>query len=236
MAVYALAVLDEGRRAVSASKDGTLRVWDLGVEPVPEPDFAHAAAVDALAARTGIAVSGARDRCLAVWELETGRAIRHWDAHAGREFHEGWVTAVALDPDGDTIHSAGQDGALKTWTADGTPVDAVQGDWGSSENTALARDVPLLVGGYGSYGDARLSFWRPGRKTRLGRVKVGQAVPRSASRPAAASRSPPTSTAASSWSIRRRAACSGPRKAEKGAATTRRTSRSALTAGGRSSA
>lgn len=176
MAVYGLALFDAGRRAISVSKDSTARVWDLDAKPVEETGFRHGGAVDALAVRAeaGIAASGSRDRTIGVWELDTGSALRHWEAHAGEELHEGWIQAIALSPAGDLVHSAAKDGSLKTWAvADGRLVDSVDGDWGSQGNMALAHDAPLLAGDDGGWDNARLSFWRPGRKTKVAGLKVG---------------------------------------------------------------
>lgn len=172
MAVYGLAIFDRGRRAISVSKDGTARVWDLDAEPPDETDtdFRHGGAVDALTAQAeaGIAASGSRDRVIGLWDLTTGAHLCHWTAHAGEELHEGWIQAISLTPSGERVHSAAKDGTLKTWNvADGRLVHSLDGDWDAQGDVALARDVPLLAGDDGGWETVRLSFWRPGRKTKL---------------------------------------------------------------------
>lgn len=54
-----------------------------------------------------IIIGGERD--ITLWEVETGRRV------ATLEGHGGWVTTLALSPDGSTLASAANDGALKLW-------------------------------------------------------------------------------------------------------------------------
>ena len=160
MAVYALAVF--GSRAISVSKDGTARVWDLDAEPGEEPELEHVAAVDAVAVRAGVAVSGGRDRRIAVWDPDTGAAVRRWDAHRPGGLHEGWIETIALTPAADVVLSAGRDGTLRTWTLDGAAVSDLVGDWRSNGTVALAADEPLAVSHAHDFeDDTPVALWRP---------------------------------------------------------------------------
>ena len=72
-AVWALALLPDGR-ALSASDDGTLRLWDLatGESRVLE---GHTGTVSALAVLPdGRALSGSSDGTLRLWDLESGES------------------------------------------------------------------------------------------------------------------------------------------------------------------
>jgi hypothetical protein len=76
--VNAVALTADGKRAVSGSDDGTLRVWDLEGNQAPRVLQGHTRGVRAVAltADGKRAVSGSYDRTLRVWDLEVTRLCR----------------------------------------------------------------------------------------------------------------------------------------------------------------
>ena len=72
----------DGRRAVSASEDNTLKVWDLESGRALRTLEGHSACVSGVAVTPDgkRAVSASEDKTLKVWDLET----RPRAAHAGR--------------------------------------------------------------------------------------------------------------------------------------------------------
>ena len=79
-----MAVSPDGRRAVSASDDKTLKVWDLesGRELRTlqgHSDWVNGVAVSPDGRR---AVSASDDKTLKVWDLETGRELRTLEGHS----------------------------------------------------------------------------------------------------------------------------------------------------------
>jgi WD40 repeat protein len=117
IAAVAIGELDSRPVAVSASQDGTVRVWDLErCLPVGEPlrgheDVVNAVSMGELDGRP-IAVSGSNDATLRVWDLERGAQIGQ-PLHG----HEGWIAGVAFgDIDGSPIAvSASEDQTLRVW-------------------------------------------------------------------------------------------------------------------------
>jgi WD40 repeat protein len=120
--VNAVAVTPDGRRAVSAAADWTLRVWDLetGGELARltghERGFlahpaGHEGGVLAVAVTPDVrrAVSASEDQTLRVWDLETGRQLAYLTGHEGR------VNAVVVTTDGRRAVSASDDGTLRVW-------------------------------------------------------------------------------------------------------------------------
>ncbi len=109
--VNACTVTPDGRRVVSASRDRTLKVWDLAsgrteVTLEGHADWVNACAVIPDGRRV---VSASYDGTLKVWDLASGRAEVTLEGHAD------WVTACAVTPDGWRVVSASADKTLKVW-------------------------------------------------------------------------------------------------------------------------
>jgi WD40 repeat protein len=83
--VNGVAVTPDGQRAVSASSDKTLKVWDLKTGRKLCTLKGHSASVDdvAVTADGQRAVSVSSDQTLKVWDLETRRALRTLEWHSG---------------------------------------------------------------------------------------------------------------------------------------------------------
>jgi WD40 repeat protein len=112
--VYSVALTPDGRRAISASWDRTLKVWDLDYgQPLitldGHTDMILGAAVTPDGRR---AISASWDRTLGVWDLESGRMVLRLDGHTGH------VNGVAVAPDGMRAVSASDDRTLKVWDLD----------------------------------------------------------------------------------------------------------------------
>src|SRR5215469_3154389 len=109
--VSAVAVTPDGQRAVSASYDKTLKVWDLGSGRELHTLTGHADRVVAVAVtRDGQrAVSASDDGTLKVWDLGNGRELHMFTGHAS------YVSAVAVTPDGQRVVSASWDHTLNVW-------------------------------------------------------------------------------------------------------------------------
>jgi WD40 repeat protein len=108
---WAIAMTPDGKRAVSAYSDNTLRVWDLENGRVLRTLGGHSGIVSGVAvtAEGNLAVSSSRDNKLKVWDLDTGSLLHTLIGHTG------WVNAVAVTPDGKRAVSASWDRTLKVW-------------------------------------------------------------------------------------------------------------------------
>lgn len=108
--VHGVALTPDGTRAVSASDDHTLKVWDLETGLVLRTLEGHSHSVGGVAVTPdGKRAISSSYKTLIVWDLETGRALRTLEAHST------WVNAVAVTPDGRRVVSASEDGTLKVW-------------------------------------------------------------------------------------------------------------------------
>ena len=131
--VNAVAVLPDGRRALSGSHDNTLRLWDLETgesRALARPGVVHAVAVLPDGRR---ALSGSHDNTLRLWDLETGKSR----ALAG---HTDDVTAVAVLPDGRRALSGSWDNTLRLWDLETGESRALAGHTGRLTAVAVLPD------------------------------------------------------------------------------------------------
>ncbi len=106
-----MAVLADGRRALSGSDDNTLRLWDLATGETLRTLEGHSDWVSAVAvlADGSRVVSGSWDDTLRLWDLATGETLRVFKGHTSR------VSAVAVLADGRRAVSGSDDNTLRLW-------------------------------------------------------------------------------------------------------------------------
>ncbi len=122
--VRSVAFLPDGRRALSGSWDGTMRLWDL--EPAKELRRfdGHTRGINGLAVtpdgRRAVTASG--DTTAAVWDLESGRLLRRFERHSG------FVECVAISADGRRALTGSADRSARLWDLEtGAEVRALLG-------------------------------------------------------------------------------------------------------------
>jgi WD40 repeat protein len=108
--VAAVAFLPDDRRALSAGRDGTLRLWDLATGKELHHFEGHAGGVVGLAVSAdGRALSGGHDHTVCLWEVETGRELKRFTEHTDL------VWCVAFSPDGRQALSSAKDCTIRRW-------------------------------------------------------------------------------------------------------------------------
>jgi len=106
-----VSVSPDGRRAVSGSRDKTLRVWDLETGACLRTLEGHSDGVNSVSVSADgrRAVSGSRDKTLRVWDLETGACLRTLEGHSDE------VLSVSVSPDGRRAVSGSDDRTVRVW-------------------------------------------------------------------------------------------------------------------------
>ena len=142
--ILGVAVTADGQRAVSASKDQTLKVWDLESGEALRTLEGHSDVVRsvALTGNGRRAVSASNDFTLKVWDLGSGEELRTLEGHSDV------VRSVALTGDGRRAVSASRDQTLKVWDLEsGEALWKLEGHSKGVLSVALTGDEQHVVSG-----------------------------------------------------------------------------------------
>src|SRR6266849_754628 len=107
----AVAFSSDGKLALFASADKSVRLWDVDAGRERKRFIGHSASVWSVAFSSDDtrALSGSADGTVRLWDVDTGRELKRLDGH------EGLVTAVAFTPDGKKALSGGYDHQVFLW-------------------------------------------------------------------------------------------------------------------------
>lgn len=111
------------KTAVSASRDKTLRVWELDSGECRHILRGHRMSVRCLKSDNCKVISGGTDRDLRIWSLNTGQCLQTLSGH------DASITSLWYDPD--TLTSGAVDGVIRVWDLrTGTPLQQMFGHEG----------------------------------------------------------------------------------------------------------
>ena len=149
--VSAVALSTDGALAVSASDDGTLKVWDLrdGRELRTMECFSPTVQTVAVSSDGHLAISGCLDQ-LKVWDVESGQELRTL-------FPRSAISAVVMSRDGRVAISAFKDGTLKVWDlVAGQELQTLRGHTAQVYGVGLSADGRCAVS---ASADNTLKVW-----------------------------------------------------------------------------
>jgi len=104
----------DGERVVTASEDGTARVWDArSGKPIGQPLHHDGTVLFAAFSRDGkFVVTASEDKTARVWDARSGEAVTEPLRHTGAVQH------AAFSPDGRLVATAGADNLAHIWSVD----------------------------------------------------------------------------------------------------------------------
>jgi WD40 repeat protein len=143
-AVGAVALTADGRRALSGSRDGTVRLWDIekGQELFTLTGHTDSVMAVAITDEGHRGVSGSWDGTVRVWDLDAETELFRLSGH------EGPVLDVALSPEGRVAVSGSWDRTAKSWdVAVGQEVAEFRGHDGQVSAVAITRDGDRILTG-----------------------------------------------------------------------------------------
>ncbi|PID58768.1 hypothetical protein CSB45_01860, partial [candidate division KSB3 bacterium] len=164
--VWSAAFSPDGRRIVTASRDGTARVWDAatGAELAcltGHEGFVESAAFSPDGTRI---VTASWDGTARVWDAATGAALARLSGH------EGGVLSAAFSPDGTRIVTASRDGTARVWNAaTGAELARLNGHTGWVHSASFSPDGTRIVTASWD-GTARVLDWDAATGAALARL------------------------------------------------------------------
>jgi sugar lactone lactonase YvrE/energy-coupling factor transporter ATP-binding protein EcfA2 len=150
--VWSVAFSPDGKTALSASNDTTLRLWDVATGQIIRTFSGHMGSVLSVAfspdGKTALSGSG---NTLRLWDVATGQSIRTFSGHTSG------VNSVAFSPDGKTALSGSWDKTLRLWdVATGQSIRTFSGHTGGVLSVAFSPDGKTALSGSA---DTTLRLW-----------------------------------------------------------------------------
>jgi WD40 repeat protein len=141
--INAVATTSNGRCALAALQDRTLKLWDLYTGETIRSFPGHEDTIHAIALATDDrqALSGSADRTVRLWDVGTGRLLHSFTGHAGP------VIAIAICPDGRHAVSGSRDRTLRFWDLEERICRAVAPLESAPQTIAVAPDGRAIVVG-----------------------------------------------------------------------------------------
>lgn len=149
-----------GDRALTASFDYSVGLWDLSTGQELRWMEGHEAAANAVAfLPDGRALSGGDDYALVLWDLETGRVHRRFEGHKGK------IINLTVSADGAVAATSGWDGLVGLWDLSGQQaVRWLKGHHSGVNDTVFSADGAMI---YTASSDGTIRIW----DTRTGDLK-----------------------------------------------------------------
>lgn len=151
--INALMISPGERSLVSASSDGTVKLWDLQLGELLRTLVGHTSFVNTVAVTPDgqAIVSGGADKTLRIWDAQTGEQLRALTGQTS------FINTVIVSHEGNSLFSGGADGKICVWDwATGALRTTLTGHAAAVNSLVMSRDGKLLISGAA---DTTVKIW-----------------------------------------------------------------------------
>ncbi|BCL38029.1 eIF2A-related protein [Nostoc sp. MS1] len=151
--VYSVAYSPNGRQLASASRDKTIKIWDISTGKTLNTLSGHNSEVRSIAYSPDgkYLASASFDKTIKIWNISTGRAVNTLFGH-----NDG-VYSVTYSPDGKYLASASSDKTIKIWDiSTGRAIKTLSGHDDEVMNVAYSPDGKYLAS---ASSDKTIKIW-----------------------------------------------------------------------------
>ncbi|MFP4652161.1 MAG: PQQ-binding-like beta-propeller repeat protein, partial [Phormidium sp.] len=145
----------DGTRVVSASSDGTVKLWDVRSGELLHSFEAHSGPVTSAEFNGDgtrvVSASNTDDGTIKLWDVDTGELLHSLEAHSNT------VWSAEFDRDGTKVVSASDDGTVKLWDVDtGDLLHSFESYSGGFSSAKFNRDGTRVVS---ASSDGTVKLW-----------------------------------------------------------------------------
>ena len=150
----------DGKRAVSASRDLTARIWESPSGKLVTKLEGHRSSVYDTAWHPDgdVIATSSSDDTIIIWDAETGEAIRTLTGHTGN------VNAIDFSPNGELLASASDDGNARLWNWRSGARIAALSIGGSGNDINFSNDGSMFAA---AADNGRIRIWNTGSRQRV---------------------------------------------------------------------
>ncbi len=137
--VWSASFSPDGKTIVTASGDGTAKLWDCDGNELQTLTGHQGELLSASFSPDGkTIVTASEDGTAKLWDLE-GNELQTLTGH------QGWVRGASFSPDGNTIVTASEDGTAKLWDRNGKELQTLTGHQGGLLSASFSPDGKTIV-------------------------------------------------------------------------------------------